>query len=310
MNVDEYAEAQRQIDVQSAATVYLLTKQFQSTDMSMLDWELLLRLLYPTIERARRQSAELARRFYDSQRAEHLPGAPRHDVQLPGYSPDWFREDMEPERRKMSQEDAASSAVDAVTLRTLKVVEGAGRRTIIDAVETDPGAANADPEPDRPEDPPREIEPKGSSAPAPGVTPRPSERSRKQVVGWARVTTSAEPCGFCQMMVSRGPTYGSASNAGFHGTDEMAIRLFGEGRDKQMRLMMRKWHTGCRCKVVPVFDRKNWPGRADYLAARRLWNDTTDGKSGRDAVNAFRRAVEAGYQRLKKDGSEQLPDAA
>ncbi|WP_378733646.1 hypothetical protein [Nocardia brasiliensis] len=310
MNLDEYAEQQRQIDVQTAATVYLMTRQYQSTDMSVLDWELLLRLLYPTIERARRQSAELARRFYDSQRAEHLPGASRHDVQLPGYSLDWFREDLEPERRKMSQEDAPGSAVDAVTLRTLKVVEGAGRRTIIDAVETDPGADEIEPQPEKPEAPPRETEPEGSSAPESGVTPRPTERSPKRVPGWARVTTSAEPCGFCQMMVSRGPTYGSAANAGFHGTDELAIQLFGEGRDKEMRLMMRKWHTGCRCKVVPVFDRKNWPGRDEYLAAKKLWGDTTDGKSGRDAVNAFRRAVEAGYQRLKKDGSEQLPDAA
>ncbi|QIS05924.1 hypothetical protein F5X71_29695 [Nocardia brasiliensis] len=299
MNFDEYAEAQRQIDIQTAATVYLAASQYQGTDMSVLDWELLLRLLYPTIERARRRSAELARQFYDSERQRHLPTAPPHDIPLAGYRLDWFRRDMEPERRALSQEDAPREAVDAVVLRALKVTEGAGRQTLIHAAETDRPQLEQEPEAES-----------GSPVPAPEVELRPGERSRGRVIGWARVTTGPEPCGFCQMMVSRGPLYGSAPKAGFHGRDRTAIQLFDDGDDKRMRLAMRKWHTGCRCKVVPVFDAQTWPGRDEYLAAKKLWRTSTKGKSGQDAVNAFRRAVEDGYRRLERDRPAELTAAA
>lgn len=299
MNIDEYAEAQRQIDIQTAATVYLAASQFQGTDMSVLDWELLLRLLYPTIERARRRSAELARKFYDAERQRHLPNTPRHDVPLAGYRLDWFRRDMEPERRALSQEDAPREAVDAVVLRALKVTEGAGRQTLVHAAETDQAQTGPEPNPDN-----------SSSTPEPDREAAPDERSRTRIVGWARVTTGPEPCGFCQMMVSRGPVYGSASRAGFHGRDTMALQLFNDSKDERMRLAMRKWHTGCRCKVVPVFDAESWPGRDEYLAAKKLWRASTKGKSGQDAVNAFRRAVEDGYRRLERDRLAELSAAA
>ncbi|MGY2060517.1 VG15 protein, partial [Nocardia gipuzkoensis] len=143
-----------------------------------------------------------------------------------------------------------------------------------------------------------------------GTAKRRTARPRNKVVGWARVATSAEPCGFCQMMVSRGPIYRSARTAGFHGSNALALQLFGDGQDKRMQLAMTKWHPGCRCKVVPVFDLRNWPGRDEYLAAKRLWKTSTKGLSGQEAVNAFRRVVEADYERLKKPTKRAVPEAA
>jgi hypothetical protein len=90
-------------------------------------------------------------------------------------------------------------------------------------------------------------------------------------VGWARVPTGERTCAFCWMLASRGPDYGTETSAG--------------GKND--------WHDGCNCAVVPVFDRDTWDGRDTFLAARRRWNTATDGYSGVDALNAFRRSLYA-----------------
>lgn len=86
-------------------------------------------------------------------------------------------------------------------------------------------------------------------------------------LGWARVT-DGDPCYFCAMLASRGPVYKSAATAGF------------------------KAHDHCACSAEAVFSRSaDWPGDArDY---QRLWYSATKGYSGKDAINAFRRAHEA-----------------
>lgn len=88
-------------------------------------------------------------------------------------------------------------------------------------------------------------------------------------LGWARVPTGRETCAFCWMLASRGPVYGTAESAGD----------------------MTTWHDRCDCQTVPVFRRDDWDGRAGFLAAQQLWRDATTGYSGRDALNAFRRAL-------------------
>jgi hypothetical protein len=88
-------------------------------------------------------------------------------------------------------------------------------------------------------------------------------------VRWARVPTGPRPCAFCWMLASRGPVYRPQT---------------GE---------VREWHDSCTCVAVPVFDPDDWDGRNTYLTARQLWQDSTAGYSGRDALNAFRRALYA-----------------
>lgn len=88
-------------------------------------------------------------------------------------------------------------------------------------------------------------------------------------LGWARVPTGRETCAFCWMLASRGPVYGGTESTG----------------------EMTDWHDRCDCQVTPVFDAATWDGRARYLAAHQVWTDVTAGHSGRDALNAFRRAL-------------------
>jgi hypothetical protein len=111
-------------------------------------------------------------------------------------------------------------------------------------------------------------------------------------VGWARVATGRETCGFCLMLVSRGPVYQSAESAGLNADDTTALDILDDNDTEAFNELMTRFHPNCDCKVVPVFDRMNWQGRDDYLAARDTWREVTKGLSGRDALNAFRRAIE------------------
>lgn len=112
------------------------------------------------------------------------------------------------------------------------------------------------------------------------------------VLGWARVATGRETCGFCLMLVSRGPVYQDAESAGLNADDTTALEILDEGDTEAFNELMTRFHPNCDCKVVPVFDRADWQGRDDYLAARDTWREVTKGFSGRDALNAFRRAIE------------------
>lgn len=111
-------------------------------------------------------------------------------------------------------------------------------------------------------------------------------------VGWARVATGRETCGFCLMLVSRGPVYQSAESAGLNADDTTALDILDENDTEAFNELMTRFHPNCDCKVVPVFDRNDWQGRDDYLAAQKTWKEVTKGLSGRDALNAFRRAIE------------------
>lgn len=71
-------------------------------------------------------------------------------------------------------------------------------------------------------------------------------------LGWARVPSGAETCAFCTMLTSRGPVYKSRASA--------TERADGE-----------PYHDRCDCVPAPVFDRNNWPGRDEYVAAKALW---------------------------------------
>jgi hypothetical protein len=81
-------------------------------------------------------------------------------------------------------------------------------------------------------------------------------RHDPEALGYARVATGASTCAFCLMLVSRGPVYKSVSAA-----------LLRDGSGEP-------YHDRCDCLAVPVFDREDWPGRAEYEAAEQLWRDT------------------------------------
>lgn len=91
-----------------------------------------------------------------------------------------------------------------------------------------------------------------------------------EALGWARVLTGAESCGWCAMLASRGPVYKTAKTAG-------------QSDD---------WHLGCDCLVVPVFrgQETQWEGYEAYQRLEQLWMDSTKSTSGKGSLKAFDRA--------------------
>jgi hypothetical protein len=159
--------------------------------------------------------------------------AGRHDQLLEEFPFETFAKSMEPARRRLSQENAPDHSLGDLARVAVTQVENGGRRQIIRAVKTDNGT----------------------------------------VKGWARVATGNETCGWCLMLVSRGPVYLSAERAGLNVNDTSAQQMIASGTD--VSELMDEWHVGCDCKVVPVFDRKNWIGKEAADRALEIWNDAT-----------------------------------
>lgn len=86
-----------------------------------------------------------------------------------------------------------------------------------------------------------------------------------RVQGWARMGTGAENCAFCDLLISRGPVYRSLDTASFSS------------------------HDNCDCIAVPVFNGKVWAGKAQADELYAQWQSATQGYSGVDAINAWRR---------------------
>lgn len=96
-------------------------------------------------------------------------------------------------------------------------------------------------------------------------------RADPVALGWARVT-DADPCAFCALLASRGPVYTSQASA-------------------TQTVTGQAYHDACACSAEPLFSRTQpWPGNA--RAVQALYQQATAGYSGRDAINAFRRAYE------------------
>ncbi|ATW59798.1 capsid maturation protease [Mycobacterium phage Wilkins] len=281
MNPEEYAAAQLLISAAVVRHVRNVAGFFAQPALTMFDWLRLLDLLFPEIQRRRTEASVLARRFYDSQRAQHHPDLPRNDRPLEGTTFEKFVENMDPARERMQQADTRGDALTHLTLRAVREVENAGRQQIIHAVENDPE--------------PRVLR------------------------GWARVATGRETCAWCLMLISRGPTYVRAETAGLDLDTEHALELF-ENNDLETYFAdisgeIKQWHTGCDCKVIPVFRNEDWFGKEAADRALDLWGDATKEaialedkglvhKSGKNkgqpftrnelAINALRRRLERG----------------
>lgn len=103
-------------------------------------------------------------------------------------------------------------------------------------------------------------------------------REDAAAIGWMRVT-DGDPCAFCAMLSSRGPEYQSEWSA-THVVNRNAKRPLGA-----------IYHDHCGCSAEAVFsETQAWPGRGREF--QKLWKDATGGFSGKDALNAFRRAYE------------------
>lgn len=95
----------------------------------------------------------------------------------------------------------------------------------------------------------------------------------RAALGWQRWSPNPEPCAFCMMLIARGPVYL---------TEESATAGDFDGR---------AYHDGCMCRARPVF-RADEPALPQAVRYRTLWNETTGGLHGQEALNALRRKLD------------------
>lgn len=283
MTPEEYAVAQAAVTAGLGAYVSRVASLFTGSVLTIREWLDLLKYLFPEVQRRYAESAALGREFYDSQRLIHHPELPRNDRPLTELKFEWFVENMEPARKEMSQSDSPRTAVTKLALTAVREVEMAGRRQVIGAVNNDDEVT---------EKLKRDI-----------AETRSDEPESRKVLGWARVATGRETCAWCLMLISRGPKYLEASSAGLNLDDTTVQDIYNEvGGDlvkfgEEIEEDMEKWHAGCDCLVVPVFDRQSWPGRAAQQQALQLWAE-----AGREAD----RLIAAGESRTKNVNKETI----
>ena len=104
----------------------------------------------------------------------------------------------------------------------------------------------------------------------------------KYARAWVRVT-SPGACSFCQMLALRGAVYRDARAAGKGSKGASGKAFEGGGLDFKV-------HDNCRCHAEPVFTAYEPSARMREM--QRVWDESTKGRSGADARNAFRQAVE------------------
>jgi hypothetical protein len=96
----------------------------------------------------------------------------------------------------------------------------------------------------------------------------------RRVLGYIRLSRTGTPCGWCAMLISRGPVYRSQKSAEYADGD--------------------KYHDNCHCYAEPVFSREQYDSSSAYELNRRyeeLWPKVTRGLSGKAAVSAWRRFI-------------------
>lgn len=294
MTPEEYAAQQAVIAAAAIRFVKQFGRFFLNPALALTEWLNLLGFLFPEVKRMRDDSAALGRAFLDEQRKIHHPELPRNARLLEPYDFRWFVQNTDSVRKILSQENAPEKALDELAAIVAREVENGGRRQIIHAVEQDDLLK-------------RKIAEEAG---------RPGQVETRLVRGWARVATGRETCAWCLMLISRGPVYLGADTAGLDLPDWEAQKMIAAGED--VREYMDEWHTGCDCKVVPVYDLKDWPGRDAAKRALELWNDASveadrilelypDKKyysfkerrwlpttQNREAINALRRRLESG----------------
>lgn len=186
-------------------------------------------------------------------------GTDDYNLELPSYELAWLEESMQPIFREARVIEMDDGKVVETALRVAKEVENGGRRMALNAV-----------------------------------------RGETRRVGFARVATGRETCAFCLMLVSRGPVYKTELKGGAkHEGAADILETRNDFSDEELDDLMTRWHPGCDCKVVPVFDENNWVGYDDWKRMEKIWTDYTKGFSGarftkNDKLNAFRRAIERG----------------
>lgn len=244
MSPEEYRTAQNTITEQLRRILLPLLRTLRGRPSDEV-WQAFLDAAYPAIYRARVESWQVAADFYASQRRTQLaPAASRRGIALPtagggpapsrppnltavqgGGAPQVPRRNYPPQ--------ALATAMRPVRARLDTLDEG----DPLPQPATDAAARIAE----------RHAADAGREAIVDAARHDPA------ALGYARRTTSDNPCAFCLMLTSRGPVYKNASAA-----------LLRDGTSEP-------YHDGCSCLPVPVFNRNRWPGREQYQQLEGEW---------------------------------------
>ena len=94
----------------------------------------------------------------------------------------------------------------------------------------------------------------------------------QEVTGWVRVSRTGTPCGFCAMLIARGPVYKTKASANFKADGDA-------------------YHGGCNCIVIPVYDVEQYDDPMFDLNREyeKLWPEVTRGYTGKKALSVWRK---------------------
>jgi hypothetical protein len=240
-------------------------------------WSRLIRLLFDVVSRQRVSSAFSARQFFDSERLR-VTGLPRLDVPLVGYDIQRFEKAMRPaydmvvkqlavvrELEKQGLPQPKPRTASTVSVLAAREVSAAGREQTKAGVRADNELI-------------AQTRMTWGGNTVTEMVPKPVELDQldREVVGWARVPTGEETCAFCIMLCSRGPVYMFGDTAGLlkDSTVTEAVAAFKlKGSTDEFRPEESdRWHPGCDCTIVPVFDKnEDWPGKQQAKDAMEVW---------------------------------------
>lgn len=117
-----------------------------------------------------------------------------------------------------------------------------------------------------------------------------------KAIGYIRLSRTGTPCGWCAMLISRGPVYKTQRSA--------EVVRYTEGD---------QYHDNCNCYAEPVFSDKEYKTSNLYRLNREYaeqWPKVTRGLSGKSAVSAWRRYIRTQQRALAARANPQTTQEA
>jgi hypothetical protein len=107
-----------------------------------------------------------------------------------------------------------------------------------------------------------------------------------RALGYVRLSRTGTPCGWCAMLISRGPVYKSRESATFADGD--------------------RYHDNCHCYAMPVWSRDQYQSSELTALSRQyeaLWPQVTKGHTGKAAVSVWRRFIRSKQRAAAQGGA-------
>ncbi len=101
----------------------------------------------------------------------------------------------------------------------------------------------------------------------------------REIVGWRRVP-DADPCAWCALLAGRGAVYKTADSA------LSVVGRRGRPRGEGKRALGLEFHDRDQCTAEPLYEDEDEPTYVQDLQDQ--WETVTEGKSGKQAIRAWR----------------------